>query len=92
MNALPRRRLIQALKVMRQSRCAYGASGRCDCKFLLKTDLEQEPDMFGHRKMRGGEHTGCCELGNVINILETMNDIEYENMVRIGGHHLMGDF
>jgi len=92
MNALPRQRLIQALKVMRQSRCVYGAPDQCDCKFLLKTDLEQEPDSWGYRKMRGGEHSGCCELGNAINILETMNDIEYENMVRIGGHHLMGDF
>lgn len=52
---------IAVLKALRQDVCAYiNSESMCDCKYVAS----------GNRFH--GEHTGCCEIRDMMNFLELM--------------------
>ena len=70
-------KLIESLKVIKQSVCCYDQKyqGLCDCKYI--TDQSPEEIRSGHT-----ENTGCCEISTAIYVLSNMTDETYKTLTK----------
>lgn len=63
-------KLLKVIEIMKLEKCDYGGADGCDCKYGYE----------GQSK-NGGEQNGCPELSNVIELLQSMTDIEYHEIL-----------
>lgn len=70
-------KLIESLKVIKQSVCCYNAKyqGICDCK----TITNQTPEEI---RISYTENTGCYEISTAIYILSNMTDENYKSLTK----------
>lgn len=74
---MKKEKLIESLKVIKQSVCCYNQKyqGFCDCKYI--TDQTPEQIRNGYT-----ENTGCCEISMAIYVLSNMTDKTYEILTK----------
>lgn len=75
---IKQKRLVENLEKIRKQRCAYTNSEKfCDCKFGKENE---DPN---NQKME--TFSGCCEIRQVSQLIQSLSEIEFENYCNLVG-------